>query len=185
MTGLRIMSLGSSLRNAPQIAGRMIAGSNKELTLRRGLSLVFINFASSSPELFSRETSCLFCHVFGQRAGVHPARAMLRGDQNRLLACTARCSSIGPRARAGKKVRPPIIKITPIKRPTKSPPSVGKVPAEAGTIFLPASEPAMASIGTANMQRPVHMARPSVVFQKGVVAERPAKALPLLPVAET
>ena len=30
-----------------------------------------------------------------------------------------------------------MIKITPIKRPTKSPPSVGKVPAEAGTIFLP------------------------------------------------
>src|ERR1700730_11438844 len=52
MTGLRIMSLGSSLRNAPQIAGRMIAGSNKELTLRRGLSLVFINFASRSPEMF-------------------------------------------------------------------------------------------------------------------------------------
>src|ERR1700730_16312512 len=57
MTGLRIRSLGSSLRNASQIAGRMIAGSNKERTLRRGLSLVFIDSTSSSPEMFHMNIS--------------------------------------------------------------------------------------------------------------------------------
>ena len=48
----------------------------------------------------------------------------------------ARCSTTGPRARAGKKVRPPTIRMTPTSRPTKSPPWVGKVPADAGTRLL-------------------------------------------------
>src|SRR3984893_14844603 len=59
MTGLRIMSLGSSLRNASQIAGRMIAGSNKERTLRCEF-LCFIGCASSSLEMFHRKHFCLF-----------------------------------------------------------------------------------------------------------------------------
>ena len=42
--------------------------------------------------------------------------------------------------------------------------AVGKVPAEAGTIFLAASEPAMASIGTIIRKRPISIARPSVVL---------------------
>ena len=33
-----------------------------------------------------------------------------------------------------------------------------------GTIFLPASDPAMASIGTIIRNRPMHIARPSVVL---------------------
>src|ERR1700730_620260 len=69
MTGLRIMSLGSSLRNASQIAGRMIAGSNKERTLRRGLSLVFIDSTSSSPEMFHMRHSFA---PFPETAGVAP-----------------------------------------------------------------------------------------------------------------
>ena len=38
---------------------------------------------------------------------------------------------MGPSDKAGKKVRPPTIRMTPIKRPTNNPPWVGKVPAEA------------------------------------------------------
>ena len=38
----------------------------------------------------------------------------------------------------------PTITITPIRRPTNSPPWVGNVPSEGGTIFLAASDPAAA-----------------------------------------
>ena len=38
--------------------------------------------------------------------------------------------------------------ITPTSSPTNSGPSVGKVPAEAGTYCFAASEPAIASTGT-------------------------------------
>jgi hypothetical protein len=74
--------------------------------------------------------------------------------------------------------------MTPTSRPTNNPPWVGKVPAETGTIFFDASDPATARTGTMNRNRPMNIARPSVVFQNGTLADRPAKALPLLPVAE-
>ena len=77
-----------------------------------------------------------------------------------------------------------MITITPTTRPTNSGLSVGKVPAETGTIFFCTSEPAIASIGMIIRKRPMNIARPSVVFQNGMLADRPAKALPLLPVAE-
>ena len=57
-------------------------------------------------------------------------------DQNRVLAVIARCSTIGPSASAGKKVRPPMIRITPMTRPTNSPPVVGSVPADGGIDFF-------------------------------------------------
>src|SRR4030081_1669872 len=69
MTGLRISSLGPSLRNASQIAGRMIAGSNKERTLRRGLSLAFIDSTSSSPERFHGKHFCLFLPCLRTNSG--------------------------------------------------------------------------------------------------------------------
>jgi hypothetical protein len=40
------------------------------------------------------------------------------------------------------------MRMTPTTRPMKRPPWVGKVPADAGTIFLVTSEPATAIIGT-------------------------------------
>jgi len=43
---------------------------------------------------------------------------------------------------------------------------------------------AIASIGTIIRNRPMNIAMPSVSFQNGTLADRPAKALPLLPVAE-
>ena len=54
----------------------------------------------------------------------------------------------------------PSITITPTTRPTNSGLSVGKVPAETGTIFLRTSEPATASIGTIIRKRPMSIARP-------------------------
>jgi hypothetical protein len=69
--------------------------------------------------LFDRRSPCRAAETSVKFAGVH--REMLDD---------------GPSARAGKKMRPPTIRITPITRPTNSPPSVGKVPADGGTIFL-------------------------------------------------
>ncbi len=43
---------------------------------------------------------------------------------------------MGPSASAGKKVRPPTIRITPTTRPTKRPPVVGNVPRDGGTDFF-------------------------------------------------
>jgi hypothetical protein len=63
-------------------------------------------------------------------------------------------------------------------------PFTGKVPALGGEACLPASDPASAMMGTIMRKRPMSMARPSVVLYQGVLAVRPAKALPLLPVAE-
>ena len=48
------------------------------------------------------------------------------------------------------------------QKPDEQPPWVGKVPAEAGTIFLAASDPATAIIGTMNRKRPISIAKPSV-----------------------
>ena len=55
--------------------------------------------------------------------------------------------------------------MTPISRATNRPLSVGKVPAEAGTIFLAASEPATASIGTIIRKRPMNMAADMVTLK--------------------
>ena len=82
--------------------------------------------------------------------------------QNRVLAVIARCSAIGPSASAGKKVRPPMMRMTPTTRPTNRPPVVGNVPAEGGIDFLAASEPAIAIAGTIMKKRPTNIALASV-----------------------
>ncbi len=46
----------------------------------------------------------------------------------------------------------------------EQPPLVGNVPAEAGTIFFAASEPATAIIGTIIRKRPMNIAAASVVL---------------------
>ena len=70
-----------------------------------------------------------------------------------------------------------------MSRPVKSGPSVGKVPGPAGATRFFAMKPAMASTGTIIRKRPPSMASPRVVFQKWVLAFRPAKAEPLLAAA--
>jgi hypothetical protein len=77
-------------------------------------------------------------------------------------AVIARCSTIGPSASAGKKVSPPMIRITPTTRPTNRPPVVGNVPADGGMDFLPANEPAIAIAGTIMKKRPTNIALASV-----------------------
>ena len=61
-----------------------------------------------------------------------------------------KCSTIGPSARAGKKLNAPTIMMTPMTHTMKSGVCVGNVPALAGTFFLFASEPAIASTGIAS-----------------------------------
>src|SRR4029077_4403069 len=85
-------------------------------------------------------------------------------DQNRVFARIASCSTMGPSASAGKKVRPPTMTTTPTTRPTKSPPVVGNVPAEAGTDFLAASEPAIAIAGMIIQNRPTPIAMAPVTL---------------------
>jgi hypothetical protein len=60
-----------------------------------------------------------------------------------------RYSAIGPRARAGKKLRAPTIMITTISQIVKSGVWVGRVPGLDGIIFLRASDPAIANTGIA------------------------------------
>src|SRR5262249_23724985 len=67
-----------------------------------------------------------------EQAGGGAATGADRGVHGRCLqktvpTSTAKCSTMGPSASAGKKVRPPTIRMTPTTRPTKSGPSVGKV----------------------------------------------------------
>ena len=61
-------------------------------------------------------------------------------------------------------------------------PWVGNVPAEDGTFRLLRRLPAAASRGTMIRNRPISIARPIVTLYQGVLAFRPAKALPLFPV---
>ena len=85
-------------------------------------------------------------------------------DQNRVPAVIARCSTMGPSASAGKKVRPPTMRMTPTTRPTNRPPVVGNVPADGGTDFLAASEPAIAMAGMIIQKRPTNIATAPVML---------------------
>jgi hypothetical protein len=57
---------------------------------------------------------------------------------------------------------------------------VGSVPAEAGTCFCRANEPAMPSTKTIGANRPNSIANPSAVFHHVVFTVMPANAEPLL-----
>ena len=58
-----------------------------------------------------------------------------------------KCSTIGPSASAGTNVSTPTMITTPISMAINSGVWVGSVPGPAGTSFLDASEPAIASVG--------------------------------------
>ena len=68
---------------------------------------------------------------------------------------------MGPSESAGKKVSAPTMTMTEVSSTVKSGVVTGKVPAVSGTIFLLARLPAMASIGTIIMKRPMNMAMAS------------------------
>src|SRR5579884_3169980 len=70
------------------------------------------------------------------------------GDDRRLEVAQHQCvspSTIGPSVKAGKTISPAVSTITPTSRTAKVAPSVRKVPAETGALFLAASEPPIAS----------------------------------------
>ena len=86
---------------------------------------------------------------------------------------------MGPSESAGKNVSAPTTITVATRRPTKSGPCVGNVPADVGTTFLLARLPAAASAGMMNRNRPNSIARPSVRSYHGVLTVMPANALPL------
>src|SRR5450755_1726653 len=77
---------------------------------------------------------------------------------------------MGPRASAGKNVKPPTTRMTPTTRPTNKPPVVGKVPDEAGMLFFSTSEPAIAMAGMIMRKRPTNIATPPVRLKNTVWA---------------
>ena len=104
------------------------------------------------------EAVTFFCSF----TGFHGRNSEMRSIRTGCWRSPARCSTIGPSASAGKKVRPPMIRITPTTRPTNRPPVVGKVPADAGTDFLAASAPAIAIAGMIMKKRPTNIETPPV-----------------------
>lgn len=60
----------------------------------------------------------------------------------------------------------------------------GQVPALSATFFLPAREPAIASVAMSGTNRTKSITRPIETFRKGVFALKPAKAEPLFPPAD-
>src|SRR5206468_2009457 len=101
----------------------------------------------------------------------HPGVA----HQKVLPEAARKCSTTGPRARAGKKVSAPTIRTTPIRRPTKSGPWVGNVPGPTGAARFSAMKPPIARAGMIIQNRPASMARPRVVLYQVVFAFKPAK----------
>ncbi len=91
---------------------------------------------------------------------------------------------MGPSESAGKKVRAPTMRMTPTSSTVNSGVCTGKVPGDGGTCFFWARLPAMASMGTIMKKRPTSMAVASDRLYQWVLALMPAKAEPLLPVAE-
>ena len=74
----------------------------------------------------------------------------------------SRCSINGPNDSAGKKVKPPIINITDIRRPIKRKLSVRNVPDDTGVIFLRDRLPEIARTGMIMPNRPASIAIPRV-----------------------
>src|SRR4029077_18881454 len=93
-----------------------------------------------------------------------------------LLSQKRSCSTIGPSARAGRKVRAATTMITPITSTTNKGVSVGNVPTDAATVRLRTSAPASANVGMIRKKRPTSMVTARVVFMYPVFAVRPANA---------
>src|SRR4029079_4167866 len=88
-------------------------------------------------------------------------------------------STIGPRVRAGKTIRPAVRMMIATSSTVNVGPSVRKGPAEAGTVFLAASAPPRASAANIGTNRPRYSATLPRFAEKGN-APWPANALPLL-----
>src|ERR1700730_5782686 len=132
-----------------------------------------------SPLLRERESSCQYVtvSVLGRLCPWRP--------QKDFPAAISRCSRMGPRLRAGKKVRAPTITMVATSNPANSPPVTGNVPTDSGTILFLARLPAIASTGMIMKKRPRSWATPVLVLYHLVFAFKPANADPLLPADDT
>jgi hypothetical protein len=90
------------------------------------------------------------------------------------------CSTIGPSDRAGKKLRAPTSTVTATSQKIKRALWVGRVPLEAGTVFLLARDPAMARAGMASQYLETSITIPRARLKNRLLVLSPAKALPLL-----
>src|SRR3984957_8868194 len=93
----------------------------------------------------------------------------------------SKCSRIGPRLRAGKKVSAPTTTIVDTSRPVNNPPVTGKVPSDAGVIFFLARLPAIARIGITMKKRPSSIENARLVLYQSVLVLKPPNAEPLFP----
>src|SRR5439155_24612018 len=111
-------------------------------------------------------------------------RVHLSSHQNTCPFAMSRCSTIGPRLRAGKNVSAPTMTMTPTSSAENSGVVTGNVPAEGGTRFLRPRLPAIASIGMIMKKRPIIIASASEMLYHFVFVVSPPKAEPLLPVLD-
>src|SRR5580700_5660650 len=95
-----------------------------------------------------------------------------------------KCSRIGPRLNAGKKVKAPTIRITPTSRTLNNGVVTGNVPSDGGTYFFFARFPAIASMGRIMKKRPTSMVAAPATLYQGVFPFSPPKAEPLFPAIE-
>ena len=91
---------------------------------------------------------------------------------------------MGPIVRAGKKVRAPTRRITPISSDTKIKLEIGNEAKVEGCTFFSTKEPAKASTGMITKNRPRSIAMLSVILYQEASGLSPANALPLLAAAE-
>ena len=87
---------------------------------------------------------------------------------------------MGPSEMAGKNVSPPMIKMTPITRPTNIPLSVRNVPSDSGTTFFAASAPPMREAGNHDRETAEQHVDCANDVVEGLLPVRPPKAEPLL-----
>ncbi len=73
-----------------------------------------------------------------------------------------KCSTMGPRLTAGKKVRAPTMMTVPTRRRVKVTPETGKLPGLTAMVFLAPRLPASANTGTMVKKRPTRVASPRV-----------------------
>src|SRR5882724_3723474 len=114
-----------------------------------------------------------------------PAGSGSWGPQNAFPACISRCSRIGPRLSAGKKVRAPTITIVPTSSTLNRGVVTGNVPAEGGTACLRARFPAIASIGMIMKNRPISVFPPRLMLYQEVLPLKPPNADPLFAAVDT
>ena len=95
-----------------------------------------------------------------------------------------RCSAIGPKANAGKKVKAAKIYTINTRIIIKVTLSVRSVPTVSLTFFLANIDQAIASCAIIAIYLPKNIARPAVIFQNAVLSAKPSNPEPLFAAEE-